>query len=147
MADILHKVGIHASAAQTYKVLTAREGLAGWWTTDTQGTFDVGGVIEFRFGDNNRTDMKVLELEPERRVVWEVVKGPNAWIGSRVVFELRPEKNNTFLLFRHEGWTPSEFMNSCSTKWAMFMMSLKSLVETGKGQPFPNDVQISFTGH
>ena len=30
-------------------------------------------------------------------------------------------------------------MHHCSTKWAIFLMSVKSLVETGKGAPFPND--------
>lgn len=147
MADILHKVGIRSTPAEVYKALTVKDQLAGWWTTNTQGTFDAGGTIEFRFGENNRTDMKVIEIEPERRVVWEVVKGPNAWIGSRVIFEIRPENGGTVLLFKHQGWTPGEFMSSCSTKWALFMMSLKSLVETGLGQPFPKDVQISFTGH
>ena len=37
-------------------------------------------------------------------------------------------------------------MHHCSTKWAMFLMSLKSLVETGTGAPFPNDVHISNKG-
>jgi hypothetical protein len=47
-------------------------------------------------------------------------------------------------LFRHDGWKePVEFMYHCSTKWAVFLMSLKSLVETGEGQPSPTDVRIS----
>ena len=33
-------------------------------------------------------------------------------------------------------------MHHCSTKWAIFLMSLKSLLETGKGAPHPNDVKI-----
>ena len=33
-------------------------------------------------------------------------------------------------------------MHHCNTKWAMFLMSLKSLVETGKGLPSPHDVKI-----
>ena len=33
-------------------------------------------------------------------------------------------------------------MHHCSTKWAIFLMSLKALVETGKGQPNPADVKI-----
>ena len=33
-------------------------------------------------------------------------------------------------------------MHHCSTKWAIFLMSLKSLVETGKGSPGPDDVRI-----
>ena len=45
MPDILHKVAIKSSPADTYKALTAREHLAGWWTTDTQGTFNAGGVL------------------------------------------------------------------------------------------------------
>lgn len=47
-------------------------------------------------------------------------------------------------MFAHAGWRePVEFMNHCSTKWAIFLMSLKSLVETGSGAPHPRDVQIS----
>ena len=34
-------------------------------------------------------------------------------------------------------------MYHCSTKWATFLMSLKMLVETGKGEPAPRDVKIS----
>lgn len=30
-----------------------------------------------------------------------------------------------------------------SSSWATFLMSLKALVETGKGQPSPDDVSIS----
>ena len=47
------------------------------------------------------------------------------------------------VLFKHQGWKePVEFMHHCSTKWAVFLLSLKSLVETGKGAPEPNDVKI-----
>ncbi|MGH8178544.1 MAG: SRPBCC family protein [Steroidobacter sp.] len=144
MADILHKIAIKSSPAGAYQALTAREHLAGWWTSDTQGAFNVGGVIEFRFGTRGRIDMKVVELDPARRVVWQVVDGPGEWIGSKVSFELKPDGDYTVVLFKHQGWRePSEFMHHCSTKWAMFLMSLKSLVETGTGAPFPNDVHIS----
>jgi hypothetical protein len=37
-------------------------------------------------------------------------------------------------------------MHHCSTKWAIYLMSLKSLVETGKGTPNPNDPHISGDG-
>jgi hypothetical protein len=49
----------------------------------------------------------------------------------------------TIVLFKHEDWKePVEFMHHCSTKWAIFLLSLKELVETGKGSPFPDDVKI-----
>ena len=53
----------------------------------------------------------------------------------------------TIVLFAHAGWRePVEFMNHCSTKWAIFLMSLKSLLETEKGTPNPHDPNISGDG-
>jgi hypothetical protein len=87
--------------------------------------------------------MKVLELQPAKRVLWQVVGGPEEWIDTRVSFELKQDGDFIIVLFKHQGWKePVEFMHHCSTKWAIFLMSLKSLVETGKGEPWPNDVLI-----
>jgi uncharacterized protein YndB with AHSA1/START domain len=142
MPDILHRVGIKSPLNDVYKALTTREGLAGWWTTNTQGDGKIGGVIQFRFGAGG-FDMKVLELEPARHVLWQVVDGPEEWIGTKVSWELKQEDDYTIILLKHQGWRePVEFMHHCSTKWAIFLMSLKSLVETGKGAPDPRDVKI-----
>ena len=144
MLDILHRVGIRSSTGDVYRALTARQSLAGWWTTDTRGSFDRGGVIEFRFGTRGHIDMKVLDLDPDKHVVWQVVDGPQDWIGSKVSFELKQEDEQTTVLFKHAGWKEqSEFMHHCSTKWATFLMSLKAFVETGKGTAFPDDIHIS----
>ena len=142
MPDILHRVGIRTSLNDVYNALTTREGLAAWWTDNTQGETNVGGVLQFRFKAGG-FDMKVLELHPASRVLWEVVGGPTEWIGTKVSWELKQEGDFSIVLFRHRGWKePVEFMHHCSTKWAIFLMSLKSLLETGKGAPHPNDVKI-----
>jgi len=145
--DILHRVGIKSSSNEVYKALTAREGLAAWWTNNTQGESKVGGVLKFRFSVGGKEiggfDMKVLELQPARRVLWQVVGGPEEWIGTKISWELKQKGEYTIVLFRHQDWRePVEFMYHCSTKWAIFLMSLKSLVETGKGAPSPDDVRI-----
>jgi len=145
--DILHRVGIKSSLDEVYKALATRDGLAGWWTTNTQGESNVGGVIQFRFSADGREigyfDMKVLELHPARRVLWQVVDGPPELIGTKVSFELKQEDEYSIILFKHQDWKePVEFMHHCSTKWAIFLMSLKSLLETGKGAPSPDDVKI-----
>jgi uncharacterized protein YndB with AHSA1/START domain len=145
MADILHRVGVKsASLDEVYDALTTLEGLRGWWTTDTTGDPEVDGVIAFRFGPPGGFDMKVLELHPAKHVLWEVVDGPEEWVGTTVSFDLKQEDDFTIILFKHEGWRdPVEFMYHCSTKWASFLLSLKQLIETGTGSPTPNDVQIS----
>ena len=147
MVDILHRVGMKSSLNDTYKALTTREGLSAWWTNDTQGEIKVGGVLQFRFGASGGFDMKVLELHPSKRVLWQVVDGPGEWIGTKVSWELKQDGDYTIVLFKHQGWKePVEFMHHCSTKWSLFLMSLKSLVETGTGAPHPNDVHIATKG-
>jgi uncharacterized protein YndB with AHSA1/START domain len=142
MPDILHRVRVtSASKDETYQALTTCEGLAGWWTTDTTGDNREGGVVRFRFGDGG-FDMEVLELNPGRQVRWLVVDGPEDWIGTRIDWELRPDGGDTVVMFKHRDWKePVDFMHHCSTKWALFLMSLKSLLETGSGQPWPRDVK------
>ncbi len=148
MVDILHRVGIKSSLDNVYTALSTRAGVAGWWTTNTQGESKVGGVLQFRFNaaDGREVggfDMKVLELHPATRVLWQVVGGPEEWIDTKISFDLKQEGDYCIVLFKHQGWKePVEFMHHCSTKWATFLMSLKSLVETGKGDPNPHDVKI-----
>jgi uncharacterized protein YndB with AHSA1/START domain len=142
VVDILHRVGMTATPEQVYDALTTIEGLAGWWTVDTSGSSD--GTLAFRFGEVGGFGMKVVDLQPSRRVAWEVVDGPAEWIGTTVTFDLAQDGEWTIVLFAHAGWRePVEFMNHCSTKWATFLLSLKSLVETGGGAPHPRDLQIS----
>lgn len=88
-------------------------------------------------------EMKVLALLPAELVRWQVVQGPAEWIGTVINFELKQDGDYGIVLFKHEGWKePVEFMHHCSTKWATFLMSLKSLLETGSGRPSPDDVKI-----
>jgi uncharacterized protein YndB with AHSA1/START domain len=143
MPDILHKVGIKSSSLDdVYKALTTVQGLSAWWTTDTRGENKVGGVLQFRFGSGG-FDMKILQLDPARRVLWQVIDGPEEWIGTRISFDLNQRDNWTIILFKHEGWKePVEFMHHCSTKWGVFLLSLKSLLESGQGAPYPNEIKL-----
>jgi uncharacterized protein YndB with AHSA1/START domain len=142
MVDILHRIGVVSPPEPVHEALTTVDGLASWWTEDTTGEAGIDGALEFRFAQGG-FDMKVLETRPDR-VLWEVVNGPDEWVGTHIEFELKQEDAYTIVLFRHTGWRePVEFMAHCSTKWATFLMSLKRLVETGIGEPAPRDVQIS----
>ena len=145
MVDILHRVGVKTSSPEpVYEALTTLEGLSKWWTDDTSGSTDVGGVIAFRFPPGG-FDMKVLDQRPGERVAWEVVEGPEEWVGTTVEWDLRRDGDFTIVMFAHRGWQePVEFMHHCSTKWATYLMSLKAMLETGTGAPSPNDVRIAY---
>ena len=143
MPDILHKVGIKSTSPDNvYQSLATIEGLSRWWTSDTRGESAVGEKLEFRFGDGG-FDMKVLERESGKHVLWQVVSGPEEWLGTKISFDIKQNGDWTVVLFKHQGWkAPVQFMHHCSTKWAVFLLSLKSLHETGEGSPWPNEIKL-----
>jgi hypothetical protein len=84
-----------------------------------------------------------MESRPGEVVSWKCVGGPEEWIGTELTFRLRQEEDQTVVLFAHAGWRePVEFMHHCSTKWAVFLLSLKSWIERAEGRPHPYDVKI-----
>ncbi len=145
MAEIRHRVGINGGAAEIYELLTTDAGLARWWTTETRGAGGVGSIIYFAFG-NDGPRFEVVELESNRRVRWRHSgEMPPAWQGTEILFELEPRENQTFVNFNHYNWAEAnDFLAHCSTKWGVFMMSMKSAIETGRGRPYPDDLHIDF---
>jgi hypothetical protein len=144
MVDILHRVGVEAALPAVYRAVASTAGLAGWWTQDVTGESRVGGILTFRFGPEGKNRMRVVELSEDRRVEWECVEGPAEWIGTRLSFELNASDGESVVLFAQRGWKePVEFMHACSTKWGIFLLSLKALVETDTGTPYPNDPKAS----
>ena len=113
MVDILHRVGVKTPTPEkVYDALTTVEGLAGWWTDDTVGDGDVGGVLAFRFPVGG-FDMKVVERRPPERVVWRVVGGPDEWIGTTIEWDLRQDGEWTVVLFGHRAGRSR--WSSCTT--------------------------------
>jgi uncharacterized protein YndB with AHSA1/START domain len=143
---ILHEVGIKASPKAVYKALTDTTKLAGWWTSDTRGYGSkVGGVLEFWFGDSCHK-FEVVELQPGKLVRWKANKkeGIDEWAGTEIAFSLNVDEKQCCVRFSHSGWrSDSGILPHSSTKWAVFMLSLKDLLEKGQGHPAPNDVQIN----
>lgn len=148
MIDIIHRIGIKSPAAQVYQALTTLEGLGHWWTEEVSGDGRLGGKIEFVFRKKTgellgKMVMEVQALNAPKEVRWRCVDGPAEWIGTDITFQLSEQDNQTTLLFGHRNWREAvEFTFHCSMKWAVFLLSLREYVETGKGKPSPDDLKI-----
>jgi hypothetical protein len=122
-----------------FDAVATLDGVNRWWIGATTGDDAVGGTL--RFGSDIAAS--VVERRAPERVDWQVVEGPDEWIGTHITFDIRRDGEWTVLLFRHAGWAePVEFMHHCSTKWGVFMLSLKRLLDTGTGTPTPDDPHI-----
>jgi hypothetical protein len=135
-------IGTTASVKQVMAALNTIDGLSNWWTVHTTGATGKGDVLQFRFPKQG-PDMRVIETT-NQKVVWECIAGVDEWVGTRLHFEVSAQDGQTLLMFKHAGWTDeTPFFHHCSTKWAVFLLSLKAYLDTGEGQPFPHDVQIT----
>jgi len=145
MFDIRHRVGITAPQDRVYERLATKAGLAEFWAAKVEGDAEVGGELSFYFsGETPAAVMEVVELSPDHRVQWRCTDGPPEWVGTTLTFELKDGGGETVLLFTHADWRePVEFMHHCSTKWATFMLGLKSGLEGGAFTAYPNDTRVS----
>jgi uncharacterized protein YndB with AHSA1/START domain len=148
MVDIVHRIGIKGSIAKVYNALATVEGIAAWWTRETRGSSQLGSSIDVRFltpegQEKGRMRMVVETLDVNKKIVWRFVEGPEEWIGTEVSFDLAEVDGYTIVLFAHKNWRETvEFTYHCSMKWAIFLLSLRDLIENGKGKPSPIDIKI-----
>jgi uncharacterized protein YndB with AHSA1/START domain len=146
MPDIRHRVGVFAPQQKVYEALSTTRGLSQWWTRDVRGDEQQGKELEFYFGgEGPAAVMRVAELVPAERVVWECVGGAADWIGTTITFEVYPgpKDGETVVKFTHADWREAvEFMHHCSTQWAYFLIGLKAGLETGVWQPYPEALSV-----
>ena len=135
MADILHRIGVLTeSPEKVYDALTTVDGLAGWWTTDTKGDADRAASSSSGSRRSAASTWRCSRPSPARRSPGGSPTAPRSGWAPPSTGSSRQDGEYTIVLFKHEGWRePVEFMHHCSTKWGQFLMSLKSLVETGDG--------------
>lgn len=142
MASIHHQIGVNIDIKEVYSALTTLKGLSNWWSKTT-GETETGRDLQFHF-DDVILNMTIIELVPDKKVVWQCTEKDGEWKDTIITFELEEAYEQVFVNFSHRQWSEqSKFCSHCSTKWAVFLLSLKDYLEKGKGQPFPDDVHIN----
>lgn len=143
MVNVTHRIATKAPLDSAIAAINTLPGLASWWTPHVTGSPEAGGLLQFRFeGPDTGMDMQVQESN-STCVEWRCVAGPEEWLDTLISFHLHANDQGTDIYFAHKGWAQeSPFHYFCSMKWAAFLLSLKSYLDNGKGQPFPNDIQI-----
>jgi len=135
--SIENQIQIAVTPNRVLRALTTLEGIHGWWTTDA----DVGADrATYRF-EKQVGPMAVtfrVDTADERRVAMTCVGETNNadWLGTKLVFALVPAAGGTRVELVHSGYPgKNEVYEMCTKGWAFFLGSLKSYLETGKGEP------------
>jgi hypothetical protein len=138
------------SVDQTPKeAFNAINNVRGWWSEEIEGsTNKLNDEFKYHFQDLHRTELKIVELTPEKKIVWFVkdnyfksMKDKSEWIGTKIIFEISQNDNKTQIQFTHLGLVPEyECYNVCREGWTHYINnSLRSLITTGIGLPNGKD--------
>jgi uncharacterized protein YndB with AHSA1/START domain len=144
--DFTTIISVDQSPEQVFDAIT---NVRGWWTGEIEGSTDeLGAVFEYRYKDFHRSTQKITELVPGKKLVWHVVEShlgfvdhEKEWTGTDIVFEISPTNGKTEIRFTHVGLVPAfACYGDCSGAWGFLVEgSLRSLITTGRGQPFPGE--------
>ena len=83
--------------------------LSKWWPEEYEGEdISLNTAFIFRTGDGHYSKNKVIELVPNKKVVWLVTESIRKtdnfdWTGTKMIFELLPNGNKTLLQFTYDG--------------------------------------------
>ena len=120
-----------------------------WWSEEIEGgTAKLNDEFTYRYKDVHRAKMKLIEVIPNKRVVWLVVdnyfnftEDKKEWTGNKIIFEITQKDHKTQLQFTQEGLVPEyECYDICRDGWTNYVKnSLRSLITKGKGQPNPKE--------
>jgi uncharacterized protein YndB with AHSA1/START domain len=138
MASIIKEITIAAPPKCVYRALTQQDEIAQWWTDDLNIKPEVGFLAEFSFQKWGAgiLQFEIVKLEDGENVSWISRKGPPDWLGTNVTWQLNSIHNRTRLVFIHDGFTQVNALYEDSRgNWEYFLGSLKSYLETGKGNP------------
>ncbi|SDD82673.1 SRPBCC family protein [Pedobacter soli] len=121
----------------------------GWWSEDIAGsTTELNAEFIYHYRDVHYCKAKLIELVPNKKVVWEVldnyfnfIDDKSEWKGTKLVFDISAANGQTVVTFTHEGLVPTyECYEICNEAWTNYIKtSLYQLITTGKGNPNPKE--------
>ena len=134
-------ITVSQSAHEAFKSINS---VSNWWTENLEGdSKNLNGVFTVDFGNDSFVTHKLIEVIPDKKVLWLVtdcnlpwLKDKTEWTNTTMSFEISPKGNSTEINFTHIGLVPEvECYHSCVKGWDQYVQgSLFKLITEGTGQ-------------
>lgn len=131
-----------AAPAEAFKKI---EDVSGWWARQFEGSASKpGDVFTVRFDAGDWYTIKIAEVVPGRRIVWDVIgseqlwhEDHDEWTGTQIIWEVSPEGTGSQVTMTHLGLTPAfECYDNCKLGWDYLVsQSLRKYLNEGAGLP------------
>jgi len=133
-------ITVNATAEQAFNCINS---VSKWWTENVVGSSDkLNDEFIVRSGDVHYSKHKIIEVIPNKKVVWLVTDSKLNWIennkeewtNTKMVFEILPNGNETTIHFTHVGLVPGqECYDNCIKGWdSIIKQNLYKYITTGE---------------
>ena len=129
-------------ATEVFKAIIS---VSKWWSENLTGDSEnPEGVFTVDFGNESFVTHKLIEVVPDKKVVWLVtdcnlpwLKDKTEWTNTKMNFEISTRDSQTEMTFTHVGLVPEvECYDMCVKGWDQYIKdSLLKLITEGKGDP------------
>jgi hypothetical protein len=130
MPIIRHAIAIDASPQQIFPFVSSGHGFKQWWAADV--TEDVPrDIVSLGFFNRSTVyNLHPFRIDEPNYAEW-VCQSGEEWNGTRLLFDLLPQKErHTLLRFSHADWrAETDYFVSCTTTWGELMFRLKGAAE------------------
>jgi hypothetical protein len=138
---ITQLIGVKVSPSKALAAVSTTKGISGWWSKTVKGEFAKGKTFDVIF-DTNKVTFKP-EKVTKSEVVWKCTKDDYGMAKSKLTFSLKRKGSETLIFMKHTGLKAKPYeVAFMTTKWAIFMLSMRDYLEKGRGRPFPRDQHL-----
>ncbi|MBC7888717.1 MAG: SRPBCC domain-containing protein [Ferruginibacter sp.] len=140
--DYTVSITVNATAQKAFESIN---NVSKWWTENLEGSSQkLDDEFTVRFDDVHVSKQKLVEIIPDKKVVWLVtdsklnfIEDEKEWTNTKISFEIMNQDNKTQINFTHFGLVPEvECYKDCSKGWDYYIKgSLFKLLNEGKGTP------------
>ena len=126
---------VAAPLERAHEAVTTLAGVRGWWSPVVTGSLEPGGDFHVGFAGLDETITLTVAHTSAKGTDW-LVRGHSSapeWAESRISFRLERRAGGCRLVLRHTGVEPRQVAHG----WGHFLRSIRSLLETGTGFPYP----------
>ena len=116
-----------------------------WWSENLEGDSEnPDGIFTIDFGNDSFVTHKLIEVIPDKKVVWLVtdcylpwLNDKTEWTNTKMNFEISEKGDSTEINFTHIGLAPEvECYDMCVKGWDQYVKgSLYKLITESKGDP------------
>jgi uncharacterized protein YndB with AHSA1/START domain len=92
MSDIRHWVFIKSTPEKIYAAITTQQGIGSRWSVHNNAKPETRSIYRISFGGDYYNDIKITDLVPGQRVVWDILEAIPEWLNTKVIFGISWEK-------------------------------------------------------